>query len=472
MTRFLLNGAPRDLPDIEPGRTVLDHLRLHERLTATKEGCAEGDCGACTIAIGRPRDSRLEFAAVNACIMLARDLDGCAAVTAEGLADAGVLAPAQEAMVELHGSQCGFCTPGFVMSLFALLQQPPPPDKAARREAVLDALAGNLCRCTGYRPILAAAEATPWQADARSAAWLAALQELAAADDTAPCSLPALDAALAAEPHAKLTGGATDLGVPIAKHGLVPPRMISLRQVEGLDAIEEHEDHLHVGASARYADILPHLQRYFPSFAALVRRLGSQQIRNLGTMGGNVCNASPIGDSAPCLIALNAVLTLRGAAGERDLPIDHFFTGYRKTALQPGEYLRAIKIPFVQTGEQFFAYKLAKRFDQDISTVAAGFKIRVEGGEITTLRAGFGGMAATPLRVTALEDTLIGQPATPESFAKAGGAASTIFKPLSDVRASAAYRLAAAAGFLVRLGVDATQAGATQREATDIWALA
>ena len=467
MTRFLLNGAPRDVPDIEPGRTVLDHLRLHERLTATKEGCAEGDCGACTIALGRPRDGGLEFAAVNACIMLARDLDGCAAVTAEGLADAGALVPAQQALVELHGSQCGFCTPGFVMSLFALLQQPPPDDKAARHEAVLDALAGNLCRCTGYRPILAAAEATPWQADPRTATWAAALHDLAAADDTVPPSLEALDAALAATPHAKLTGGTTDLGVPIAKHGQIPPHMISLRRVAGLADIAEHGDHLHIGATARYTDILPHLQRHFPHFAALVRRIGSVQIRNLGTMGGNICNASPIGDSAPCLIALDAVLTLRSAGGEREVPIADFFTGYRKTALQPGEYLRAIKIPFLHDGEQFFAYKLAKRFDQDISTVAAGFKIRFEDSAIASLRAGFGGMAATPLRVTALEETLVGQPTTPETFAKAADAASGFFKPLSDVRASADYRRSAAAGFLLRLGADATQ-----REATDIWALA
>ncbi len=471
MTRFLLNGAPRDIPDIEPGRTVLEHLRLHERLTATKEGCAEGDCGACTIALGRPRGGTLEFAAVNACIMLARDLDGCAVITAEGVAEAGALAPklapVQQAMVELHGSQCGFCTPGFVMSLFALQQQPPPDGKMARHEAVLDALAGNLCRCTGYRPILAAAEATPWQADPRTATWLAALQDLAAADDTAPADLEALDAAYAAAPLAKLTSGVTDLGVPIAKHGQIPPHMISLRRVKGLDAIEEHGDHLLIGAAARYADILPPLQRHFPNFAALVRRLGSVQIRNLGTMGGNICNASPIGDSAPCLIALDAVLTLRSAAGERDLPIGDFFTGYRKTALQPGEYLRAIKIPFLQEPEQFFAYKLAKRFDQDISTVAAAFKLRIEAGVIASLRAGFGGMAATPLRVTALEDALIGQPATAETFAKAAAATSTIFKPLSDVRASAEYRLRAAAGFLLRLGADATQ-----QQATDIWALA
>jgi xanthine dehydrogenase small subunit len=465
MTFFLLNGAPRELHNAEPGRTVLDHLRLHERLTATKEGCAEGDCGACTVVVGRPENGTLKFSAVNSCIMLAASLDGCAVVTAEGLAANGALAPVQQAMVELHGSQCGFCTPGFVMSLYAHTQNVQPNDAVEKREALLDALAGNLCRCTGYRPILAAAEMLHHAPDERASAWAATLAAMPP-DAAAPRSLAALDALLAANPNAKLVGGTTDLGVGIAKHGKIPENMVLVRAVEGLDVIEETQNHLLIGASATYSEILPYLQTRFPNFAGLVRRIGSVQIRNTGTMGGNLCNASPIGDSAPCLIALDAILVLRSVDGEREIAIEDFFTGYRKTALRPGEYLRAIKIPYLKTDEQFFAYKLAKRFDQDISTVAAAFKITIADGIITGLRAGFGGMAATPLRVKALEDALKGRQAGAEYFEKAAALVGILFTPLSDFRATAAYRRDAAAGFILRLGVQA--AGTAP---ADIWAL-
>ncbi len=464
MTAFLLNGAPRVLAEAAPGRTVLDYLRLEERLTGTKEGCAEGDCGACTVAIGRRDGAGLRFEAVNACIMLASDLEGCALLTVEGLGQDGALAPAQTAMVEGHGSQCGFCTPGFVMSLFAFGQNPQPEEPAARREAILDALAGNLCRCTGYRPIVAAAEMLGHAPDARVPEWRAALDALQPEDEW-PHDLAALDALLAARPGARLVCGATDIGVPIAKHGRVPGGMVPVRQVAELDVVEEREGELFVGASASYSAILPVLTRHFPGFAALVRRIGSLQIRNLGSMGGNVCNASPIGDSAPCLIALGAVLVIRSAAGERELAVEDFFEDYRRTALRPGEYLRAIRIPYLRVGESFAAYKLAKRFDQDISAVAAAFKLRVEDGVIVHARAGFGGMAATPMRAAAVEAALLGKNCVAATFEAAAEAAGTCFAPLSDFRASAAHRREIAAGFVRRLGAE--QAG----HVADVWAL-
>jgi xanthine dehydrogenase small subunit len=454
MTKFILNGAAREI-NAEPGRTVLDHLRLHERLTGTKEGCAEGDCGACTIAIGKPCGDGLAFAAVNSCIMLADDLDGCAVVTAEGLATESGLAPVQEAMVECHASQCGFCTPGFVMSFFAYSQNPPP---ANQREGILDALAGNLCRCTGYRPIVAAAETLRFEADPRVLDWRKSLDALGSA---APLTLAGLDSALAANPAAKLVAGTTDLGVGIAKHGKVPQNMIHISRVAGLNNITEAADHIIIGATATYSEVLPYLQKHFPNFATLVSRIGSLQIRNRGTMGGNICNASPIGDSAPCLIALNGVLRLRSAQGERDMKIEEFFTGYRKTALRPGEYLRAIQIPYLKSGEDFFAYKLAKRFDQDISTVAAAFKVTLQNDKIISLRTGFGGMAATPLRAIEIENELL---ATGD-FNAAAKLVASVFKPLSDLRASADYRLAAASAFIKRLGAQ------LENIESDIWAL-
>jgi len=464
MTSFVLNGTQHTITP-EPGLTVLDYLRLEARLTATKEGCAEGDCGACTIVIGERQGEGLAFSAVNACIMRAADLDGRVVLTAEGLAGEDAPHPAQQAIVAFHASQCGFCTPGFVMSFYALTQSPAPETPAARRALILDALAGNLCRCTGYRPLIDAAEALPHAADPRISAWRAALDALP--PPTGPATLDELASRLARQPAARLTAGTTDIGVGIAKYGNIPADMLSVRNIPELRNVGWEGDELVIGAAATYSQILPFLDQALPNFAALIRRLGSVQIRNIGTMGGNICNASPIGDSAPCLIALGATLVLRSAAGERALPVEDFFTGYRKTARAPGEFLRAIRIPRLAGGETFFAYKLAKRFDQDISTVAAAFKLHIAGDTIIHARAGFGGLAATPLRGHGIEAAFAGKPLEAGTFARAAAEVETHFAPISDVRATAAYRLAATAGLLHRLGEDALQAGAV----TDIFAL-
>jgi xanthine dehydrogenase small subunit len=470
MTSFVLNGQPRILDNAEPSRTVLEHLRLHERLTATKEGCAEGDCGACTIAVGKPdSNGGLKFQAVNSCILLASELDGTVVVTADGLASDGVLEQTQRALVDSHGSQCGFCTPGFVMSLFAHTQTPQPLDGKIKADAIYDALSGNLCRCTGYRPIVDAAALLQHKADPRIHEWRATLDALVddGDDDCAPRSLQALDSLLAQNPSAKLLNGGTDLGVGIAKYGNVPELLISLRRVAGLGVAMETNDALIVGATTTYSEMLPYLERHFPAFAALVRRIGSVQIRNLGTMGGNICNASPIGDAAPCLLALGAQLTIRSTAGRRSLPIDSFFVDYRKTALQPGEYLESIIIPFLQPDEKFFAYKIAKRFDQDISTIAAAFWMRIADRKISAIRSGFGGMAATPARATSVENALLGQTLSQSLFTKTTAVLSQDFSPLSDFRATAEYRQQAAAGLITRLGAQLLQPA----QATDIWVL-
>ncbi len=311
MTSFVLNGTQHTITP-EPGLTVLDYLRLEARLTATKEGCAEGDCGACTIVIGERQGEGLAFSAVNACIMRAADLDGRVVLTAEGLAGEDAPHPAQQAIVAFHASQCGFCTPGFVMSFYALTQSPAPETPAARRALILDALAGNLCRCTGYRPLIDAAEALPHAADPRISAWRAALDALP--PPTGPATLDELASRLARQPAARLTAGTTDIGVGIAKYGNIPADMLSVRHIPELRNVGWEGDELVIGAAATYSQILPFLDQALPNFAALIRRLGSVQIRNIGTMGGNICNASPIGDSAPCLIALGATLVLRSAS--------------------------------------------------------------------------------------------------------------------------------------------------------------
>jgi xanthine dehydrogenase small subunit len=450
MTSFLLNGTLRHI-NAEPGRTVLDHLRLHERFTGTKEGCAEGDCGACTIAIGRVNGDTLKFTSANACIMLASELDGCAVVTAEGLALDGTLAPVQSALVQAHASQCGFCTPGFVMSLYAYAQNPVPETEAEKTAAIFDNIAGNLCRCTGYRPIIDAAATLHHHPDPRTATWRALLGTLTP-DSTAPATLEELDSAFAATPTAKLIAGTTDLGVAIAKHGTVPAAMISLRRIAELKTITETETSLIIGATATYSEILPYLEIHFPAFATLVRRIGAVQIRNLGTMGGNICTASPIGDCAPCLLALDATLHLRSSAGQRKIKIDEFFLAYRQTAMREAEYLIAIEIPYLEASDKFFTNKISKRFEEDISTVAAAFKITIADNNITFIRTGFGGMAATPARAKRAEAALINQPLSPATFAKAAEKLSQDFTPLSDFRATAAYRSRVAAGLIRRLG--------------------
>jgi xanthine dehydrogenase small subunit len=460
MTHFLLNGTPKFLGDAEPGRTVLEHLRLTERLTATKEGCAEGDCGACTVVLARPDGETLKFEAVNACIMLARELQGCAVITAEGLADSGTPNAVQSAIVESHASQCGFCTPGFVMSLYAYAQSPAPAPQE-RLEKIQDALAGNLCRCTGYRPIIDAALSLPHTPDPRIAQWRDALAALPSENiELQPKNFLELQATLATHPTARLLAGGTDLGVGIAKYGNLPATLISLAYVEGLDKIEVVEDALHIGATATYTEILPYLEQYFPAFAAMVRRLGSIQIRNLGTMGGNLCNASPIGDSAPCLLALGAAIHIHGSDGARRMKLEDFFLAYRKTALAQGEFLKSIEIPFLDPAQKFRTYKLAKRYDQDISTLSAAFVATLENGCITVLRAAFGGMAATPKRARHLEAALLAgdDPAA---------ALEQDFQPLTDFRATAAYRARAAHNLVQKFLAET----AKKPQHADLWSL-
>ena len=459
MIGFVLNGVPRRINDPGPTRTLLAHLRLSERLTATKEGCAEGDCGACTVVLGTRSGDGLAFRAVNSCILPLSEIDGKIVLTAEGVAEPGALHPAQQALIAHHGSQCGFCTPGFVMSLFAYAEA------GDARPPVHEMLAGNLCRCTGYRPIVVAAEAacSAHHESQHIAGWRQALDALPVSENAAPASLAALDAALAANPEARLLAGGTDLGVGIAKYGQDPGTLIPIRKVAELRDIGETEAALIIGAGACYTDILPWLDRLFPAFAAMLRRIGSVQIRNIATMGGNLCNASPIGDSAPCLIALGATLTLRSASGSRSVPVEGFFTGYRKTLLRAGEYLAAITIPKLRDGESFHAYKLAKRFEQDVSSLAAAARACTDAGMLKTPRIAFGGMAATPLRAPATEAALLAE-ADADALAKALAAD---FSPLSDFRGSAAYRRQAALGLMVKLRRDIVRPG----DVPELWKL-
>ena len=412
---FFLNGERVCVPASQGTRTVLAWLREERRLTGTKEGCAEGDCGACTVVVSE-RGCPLP---ICSCIYLLGALDGKALTTVEGLKNH----PAQRAMVECHGSQCGFCTPGFVMALYAHYRD--------RTGALSDALAGNLCRCTGYAPILAAGKRMLEYEESGSnevpPVHRLPPDGVAHARFSAPRTLAELASVL--DPGATFLGGGTDLGLLITKELRELDHVIYLGNVLELKTIEDRGSFLEIGGAVTYAQAQTALAAIHPDIGELLRRLGGAQVRACGTIGGNIANGSPIGDSMPFLLALNASVVLP----DRVVRLEEFYTGYRKSVLGPGEYIRAVRVPKLARDARFAAYKISKRFDQDISALCAAF--HVDG---TTARFGFGGMAAMPSRAPRAEAAFA------HGVEAACAALAEDFKPLSDHRASAWYRLTVA----------------------------
>ena len=459
--RFLLDGEVRELSGIDPTLTVLNWLRYDARRTGTKEGCAEGDCGACTVALAELEDGQVRFRAVNACIMFAPMLDGRALFTVESLGHEGALHPVQQAMVDCHGSQCGFCTPGFVMSLYAAQRAGAPTDEASLK----DALAGNLCRCTGYGPILAAGAAMGPDPDAAGvadlAAALAAIQPAEGLELVhkgrryfSPRGADELAAIFEHNPDATILAGGTDVGLWVTKQQRILDTVISLNDAADLRRIDDLGGAIRIGAAVRYADAHAALTALHPQLDGLLRRLGGLQVRNLGTVCGNIANGSPIGDMPPALIAAGATLVLRQGPARREMPLEDFFLAYGQQDRRPGEFVEAVIVPKPAAGRVFHIAKLSKRFDQDISAVCAGISIGVAGGQVTGARIAFGGMAATPKRATACEAALVGQPWTLATVEAAAEALAQDFTPITDMRASAAYRLDAARNILIRAFVE------------------
>ncbi|MBT8137788.1 MAG: xanthine dehydrogenase small subunit [Gammaproteobacteria bacterium] len=458
--RFLLDGEVIQLRDFDPNRTVLQWLREDRRRTGAKEGCAEGDCGACAVVVAEldNNGSGLRYQAINSCIQFLATLDGKALLTTESLSESdGSLHPVQQAMVDEHGSQCGFCTPGFVMSLYALYEENSSPG----RVEIDDALAGNLCRCTGYRPIVAAARAMyklprPDRDEKTLVTALQGLQhapvELAAAGHSyfAPTTLAELAALVAEHPEAQLLAGGTDVGLWVTKEHRELPQLIYLGQVRELQQINKSQMHLELGAAVTFSDAMPALLEIYPALDELLRRFAGPPIRNAATVGGNIANGSPIGDSMPALIALGAVLVLRRGETTREVAIDQFYPGFRQTDLQPGEFLERIRIPMPRPQQQFRAYKVSKRFDQDISAVCAAFSIDIVDGVISEARFGFGGVAAIPSRAPAAEQALTGSALTQATAENGVQALARDFSPITDMRASAGYRLQVCQNLLLK----------------------
>lgn len=468
MIEFLLNGRIEKVDQVDPNLSILEWLRTKMRLTGTKEGCASGDCGACTVITGTPdQQGNIRYEAINSCISLVGSLHGKELVTVDAFQQEPGH-PVQRAMMEKHGAQCGFCTPGIVMSLIALHANKEGTDPNDHR--LLEALSGNLCRCTGYRPIIDAGrqalvqEWTPEPSHpAASLCGTSARPELSGIPGgsvssgmtdglryDAPATLAELRELRRNFPDSRLVAGSTDLALEITQQLKALPHLISVERVDELKGCTQEGDELVIGAAATYQQFRGPLSALWPAFDPMLERLGSLQIRNRGTVGGNIANASPIGDMPPPLIALGATLVLDGPDGERQLPLEDFFQGYKQTDLKPGEFVHSVRVPVPRANEQLYIYKISKRLDDDISAVLGAFRLTVEDGVVADCRLAFGGMAATPARALKAEAALKGQPWNDDSVAAAIIALADDFTPMTDVRASAAYRQQVAGNLLRR----------------------
>ncbi len=463
--RFLLNGEEVTVTDVKPETTLLDWLRLERRLRGSKEGCAEGDCGACTVLVGRLSGDEIVYDSVTACIRFVGSLHGTHVVTVEHLrGENGTLHPVQQALVDHHGSQCGFCTPGFVMSLYGLWMRDPRPS----RSAVEKALQGNLCRCTGYAPIIRAAEAMASyglpEADPLHAERIAVKERIKALNDgrrvelgadsgriIVPASLDDFAAVYAENPGATIVAGSTDVGLWVTKFMRPIGPVIFVGHLEELKRIAENHSEVRFYAGVSYSEALPVIGASFPELLPLWNRIAGEQVRNMGTIGGNIANGSPIGDTPPPLIALGAKLTLRRGEHRREIKLEDYFLAYGKQDREPGEFVESVTVPLLPAGEKFAVYKLSKRREEDISALCGAFRVFVnDAGMVGMARIAFGGMAATPKRAKAVEAALVGQPWTMETVEAVLPAFAEDFQPISDMRASKEYRLLAAQNLLKR----------------------
>ncbi|MES2947015.1 MAG: xanthine dehydrogenase small subunit [Pseudomonadota bacterium] len=512
--KFFRRGEVVSLPAVDTNRTLLEVLREDLHSCGTKEGCGEGDCGACTVVIAEADGAELKYSAINSCIRLAHSVDGMAVWTAEDLTSvaqhSGNLAagpsqgedgplggqrpaqaaerggqhlhPVQQAMVDCHGSQCGFCTPGFVMSLFGQYQTKTCKGIAITREDALGALSGNLCRCTGYRPILDAAEAMQAMplAQVDEAEVLSNLERMAhiprgleaSSSYMLPRSLAELLAYRAAHPDAQLVAGCTDVGLWVTKMHMQFSKVLDVTQVAELRRVEHYPHHIAIGAAVTLTDAFDALIADRLQLAEFAHRFAGLPVRNSGTLGGNVANGSPIGDSMPLLIALGASVVLMRQSGKkqdhRELPLEDLYTGYRKNVMAADEVLAWIKVPKATAAETSRVYKISKRFEDDISAVCLAINVQIANGKVRSASIGAGGVAATPVRARKTEAALVGQAWTPATIQQAMQTLRAEFAPISDMRASAAYRSTVLGNLLQRFWLESQGTVETDLRSLDL----
>ena len=489
--RFFRRGEIVSLPAVDTNRTLLEVLREDLHSCGTKEGCGEGDCGACTVVVAEANGAELKYSAINSCIRLAHSIDGMALWTVEDLAPtlgaaASKLHPTQQAMVDCHGSQCGFCTPGFVMSLFGQYQSKTCKGIAISRADAQAALSGNLCRCTGYRPILDAAEAMqalPLQTvdEANVLSKLEQISDIRRGLEAnfaymLPVNLAELLANRAAHPDAQLVAGCTDVGLWVTKMHMQFAKVLDVTQVAELRRVEHYPQHIAIGAAVTLTDAFAALVTDRPQLAEFAHRFAGLPVRNSGTLGGNVANGSPIGDSMPLLIALGASVVLMRQSGRRiahrELPLEDLYTGYRKNVMAADEVLAWIKVPKATEAEFSRVYKISKRFEDDISAVCLAVNVQIANGRVRSASIGAGGVAATPVRARKTEAALVGQPWTQDTIRQAMQTLRGEFTPISDMRATAGYRSTVLSNLLQRFWLESQGTAQTDVRSLDLDAAA
>jgi len=460
IVKFVLNNEICELNNPDPNQTILNFIRTKLKKTGTKEGCAEGGCGACTVVLGELKKNEIIYKAINACIAFVPALQGKQLLVVEDLVtEKGDLHPVQEAMVKYHGSQCGFCTPGFVMSLFSMYKN----HNSYNNELIKDSIAGNLCRCTGYRPIIDAAKSLnkinksdQFKKNKKNTIKLLKKINLKnifienkGKKYFSPRTIKELKKVIKKNSNSHFLSGGTDLSLIVTKERKDINNIINLQDIDELNFIKEKNNNIEVGAATPLIKFERFILKYYPDFNSVLKRYGSVQIRNVCTIGGNIATASPIGDTLPILLSLNSEIVIETTKNKKILPLKNFFLGYRKTKLKKGEFIYSIKIP-IYKNNVFKAYKISKRFDDDISSLCASFNLEIVNKKIKKAIIAYGGMAEIPKRATNCENFLNNANLSLDNFEKAKNFLEKDFTPIDDMRATKDYRIEVAKNLLIK----------------------
>jgi len=462
--KFVWENKIHSISNIDPNETILNYVRLNLKKTGTKEGCAEGGCGACTVVLGDLKNNKIDYQAINSCIAFVPSLEGKQLILVEDLVSKnGDLHSVQEAMINYHGSQCGFCTPGFVMSLFAMYKN----FSSYNKENIQDSISGNLCRCTGYRPIVDAAKSLNNvnrldQFDKNKKKIISLLKKINSENLViqnrnkkyfSPKNINELKKTIKDNPNSIFLSGGTDLSLNVTKGRKDINNIISLNLIKELKFIKERNGNIEVGAATSLIEFELFIKKYYPDFNAILKRYGSVQIRNVATIAGNIATASPIGDTLPLLLSLDAKVVLQKISKKTILPLNNFFVSYRKTKLKKGQFIHSIIIPIFKKNI-FKAYKISKRIDDDISSVCASFNLEINNKKIKNIIIAYGGMAPIPKRAINCEKTLINSSFSEESFEKAKKNLEKDFSPINDTRATKDYRMEVAKNLLMKCFIE------------------